>query len=547
MFSIVAYKVNFFLKLLSFIPKIKIYVWKRNYIKNINYLKFPDSSEYFKNRDLAYQQIKNIINDKKEKLSNNNHIYIYDYIGKILVLNIDYIIFKNTFKKVNKLNFKFYLLQNNIIKNIYNKKRETFSFYFRACYYLLKFTIFFLRCSIYSIKLNKIEHPDILYLRKKEYHDLSLFDNFKKSFNKKNINILGTIIFFSNKKKFNNFFYLGSFKNSSAILIKSFFSCILLFFPVLVELYRRKISSKIIYNMLTDLLLCRYIMYLDVKIITGVLVDKPIFSLLKLFKTDNKKICSLNEFFHFPPYPGFEFCNLDLYFSLNDMDCRTHNKLGGKINKFINSPFIRNNLISNSNGVSKDLLRLTKKYKKVILVLTSQVPESHYFNQSEDINDFLYKIYNESINFNELLFIIKEKKNELIHLDNEIYNKLKKSNNIYIINSKVPRNLEYNQFEDLLSIADLSISSVFVSTTNWQTISKKIPTISYSRYKLDTFMNEFKYLLVNETKLNEAIKYWLKIDKGNFEKFLHNFKNYTNISNEDGLKFIAKNIQKIID
>ena len=99
----------------------------------------------------------------------------------------------------------------------------------------------------------------------------------------------------------------------------------------------------------------------------------------------------------------------------------------------------------------------------------------------------------------------------------------------------------------MLSIADLSISSVFVSTTNWQTISKKIPTISYSRYKLDTFMNEFKYLLVNETKLNEAIKYWLKIDKGNFEKFLHNFKNYTNISNEDGLKFIAKNIQKIID
>ena len=84
--------------------------------------------------------------------------------------------------------------------------------------------------------------------------------------------------------------------------------------------------------------------------------------------------------------------------------------------------------------------------------------------------------------------------------------------------------MKYNQFEDLLSITDLSISSVFVSTTNWQSISKKIPSISYSRYNIDTFMNEFNYLLVDENKINEAIKYWLNIDKREFDNFLYNFK-----------------------
>ena len=70
MFSVVAYKYSFFLKLISFIPRIKIFVWQKTYIKKINHLKFPDSSEYFKNRNIAYQQIKNFIEDKTAKLSN---------------------------------------------------------------------------------------------------------------------------------------------------------------------------------------------------------------------------------------------------------------------------------------------------------------------------------------------------------------------------------------------------------------------------------------------------------------------------------------------
>ena len=399
---------------------------------------------------------------------------------------------------------------------------------------------------IYSIKLNKIEHPDILYLRKKEYHDLSLFDNFKNSFTDKNIKILATLIFFSNKKKFNNFYYLGSFKKSSAILFKSFIKVIILFFPILLEFYKRNISSRIIYYLLTDLLISKFIMSLNVKIITGVLVDKPIFSLLELFKKNNKKICSLNEFFHFSPYQGFEFCNLDVYYSLNDMDISAHNQLGGKIKKFINSPFIRSNLKSNSIGVSKDLIRLKKEFKSIILVLTSQVPVGHYFNQAEDINDFLEKIYDLSYNFKDSLFIIKEKKNELKYLDKKIYEKLHRSKNTYFIKSKIPRKLKFNQFEDLLSITDLSISSVFVSTTNWQSISKKIPSISYSRYNINSFMNDFEYLLVDKNKIDEAIKYWLNIDKKRFDKFLNNFRNYTNISNKDGLEFIAVNMQKIV-
>ena len=85
---------------------------------------------------------------------------------------------------------------------------------------------------------------------------------------------------------------------------------------------------------------------------------------MPLFKKERQLSCSLNEFFHFDPYQGFDYCNLDVYYSLNDMDFLTHNKSGGIINDNINTPFIRNNLKTNSNGISVNLKKINKKYNK---------------------------------------------------------------------------------------------------------------------------------------------------------------------------------------
>ena len=287
-------------------------------------------------------------------------------------------------------------------------------------------------------------------------------------------------------------------------------------------------------------------MSMNSKIITGVLVDKPIFSILGLFKKDHQTICSLNEFFHFHPYPGFDYCNLDVYYSLNSMDRISQNRIGGKIQQYVDVSFIRNQLKSNSYGISEELNKLSCNYKKTILILTSQIPNWHYFNQLEDVKVFVDSIIELSSLMTSYLFIIKEKKNELDSIEIDVLNKLKRRDNIYLIRSKIPRKLKYNQFEDLLKISHLTISSVFVSTTIWQSLSNNIPSIGFSRYSVNSFMNNFKFLNVGKNEIYEAVNYWLNISKVDFENFLNNLYLTSNISSKNGLKEISNSMEQIL-
>ena len=541
MISITAYKKNLILKFLSKIPFIKISTWQNSNDKNINQIKFPDSSLYFKNRDIASELVKNRIDKIKTKSKSTKLNYLYDYIGKVLLLNIDFIIFKKNIKNKNKN----IIIENNSIKNIINKKKEL-GYYFKIFFYLMRFFVFVFRIFLYSLKKNKVKHPDIIFLRKKEYYDLGLFETFKNKFTDKNIIVNGSIFIFSPKYNFNDFFYLSSYNKSSLLIIKSFFSILSLIPKIIFNINKKHINAHITYKIFIDLLLCKFVTSLDTKIFTGVLVDKPIFSLMELFKNDNQLICSLNEFFHFPPYPGFDYCNLDIYFSLNHLDVSCHNKLGGKIKKNINVPFIRNSLKPNSNGISKDLIKIQKKYEKNIVFLTSQIPSVHYFNQVEDLIFFIKNVIYLSNIFPTYLLIVKEKKNELNYLDKSLFNDLQNSKNIFLIRSIKPRKLKYNQFEDLLLISDLLVSSVFVSTTIWQGLSNKIPSISFTRYSNTSFMKEYKFLNVDKNNVVQAINYWLNISKYEFDSFLSELKLMTNISNEDGLKIISNKMNDLL-
>ena len=144
------------------------------------------------------------------------------------------------------------------------------------------------------------------------------------------------------------------------------------------------------------------------------------------------------------------------------------------------------------------------------------------------------------------LFIIKEKKNELDSIEIDVLNKLKRRDNIYLIRSKIPRKLKYNQFEDLLKISHLTISSVFVSTTIWQSLSNNIPSIGFSRYSVNSFMNNFKFLNVGKNEIYEAVNYWLNISKVDFENFLNNLYLTSNISSKNGLKEISNSMEQIL-
>ena len=183
MISIIAFKSTKILNIASYFPYFKIYIWKKITGKsNAIKIEFPDSSLYFENRNKASLEIEQIIKKGKGDIVNKNSLFIYDYIGKDLLLNIDYFIFKKFVKKiVKKDNYNFFL-ENIHISNIVNSKKE-FGFFIIFFYYFIKFCFFFLRSLFFTFKTSKIDHPHILFLRKKEYYDLGLFKNFKDRWN----------------------------------------------------------------------------------------------------------------------------------------------------------------------------------------------------------------------------------------------------------------------------------------------------------------------------------------------------------------------------
>ena len=232
---------------------------------------------------------------------------------------------------------------------------------------------------------------------------------------------------------------------------------------------------------------------------------------------------------------------------MNNYDKDSQNLIGGKIDNFKQVRFFRNYLKSNSKGISESLNITINKYDKVILILTSQIPKTYYWHQSEDLNEFISILLPFINNNKNFLFVIKEKKNELNNLETDFFNQILNLKNIYLIRSNKPRDLKYNQFEDLLKISDLSVSNVFCSTTIWQSLSNFIPAIAYSRYKIKTFMSKYENFLCDKYSLENSINYWLNINKNDFFIFLDKLKKETNISDENGMIDISNHLIELND
>ena len=110
-------------------------------------------------------------------------------------------------------------------------------------------------------------------------------------------------------------------------------------------------------------------------------------------------------------------------------------------------------------------------------------------------------------------FILKEKKGELNNLAKNTLNEFYQLENVYVIRSENPKLLKYNSFEDLLSISDITVSLFYASQTIWQSIGKKIPVLGINYVHINSIFSKIKYFEIKPEELEDAINYWLKIDK----------------------------------
>ena len=142
-----------------------------------------------------------------------------------------------------------------------------------------------------------------------------------------------------------------------------------------------------------------------------------------------------------------------------------------------------------------------------------------------------------------LVFIIlKGKKGELNYLSNKIRDEIENQNNIFIIDSEVPRALKNNQFEDLISVSDVLISMSHTSTTIWQFISNNKPAIAVNQNHPHSFLRDYDFLEVGLDQLYDAVTYWLHLSDNDWNDIKSNISKRVNLGNGEGITQVADDI-----
>ncbi len=548
---------NLISKIYFFLNK---YIFKKNYIfsqfiyyeKNKDYL--IDTKNFVETQNIAREIIYKSVNH-----INNFDEHTKNYIRKSYELGD----FLNKKQNISLVDFIVFLKKNNLNINDKNLKRVksyyknlfintnnffyTFFLSLNFIFYLLnlfKFFIFFLFAFFLIIisKKNITDDPEILFLRKKNYPDqnynrmLKLFNNDYKKYN-------GTNIIFKNNKNNDELNNLNNIKGSINNSIKSFIKTL---FVVLIKspyFLSNLIHPQIFYSYLRDTFISIYLSNLRSKVFFGILVDKPFFILLDRNKNNNQFTYSLNESFFYKPLRTFDYVHLDKYYSMNHIDQKMINEYGGNIKKYHNVPFFRKNIVNSySNGISDDLKHKISQFKKTILLAPIQYDRKRFLAWNEiDYKNFHYAVINLTIKNPEFLFIYKEKKGELDIFSNEEIENLKDISNLYLVRSKKPRYLKFNQFEDLLKISDCLISQSHTSTTIWQAINEMKYVIAINNCFEKSFLSEYGI----ETKLsslNNYFKKWSLMTSFQVNEKLHLIRKKVNINNVDGLSEVYSDL-----
>jgi len=522
--------------------------------KNKNSIKFVNTSNYTK---LIEESRKLVFNYFKSKESNfkDNKLKLLNYVLKYYDLNFtSFYVFVQSIKKNNSKISSKNIIADNVLKNIYynhhNKKISVNLFkIFSYIIIFFKFIFFFIKtifiCLITSPS-KKINHPQLLYLRKKDYADF-VFLTLQKYLKLKNLKAECFVINFSISNKKNNFHHLNHLKSSVTLSIKSFFLTFMEFIKLFSLFIKIDVNSKFVYEFLYSSYISFIISQINSQVITGILLDKPIFSLVYKNKK-NQILCSLNEAFMFKPFRYFDYCDLDIYFYMNEIDKKNINNYGGHIKNFYQIPFFRKNLLKqNYKGLSQELQNTLSKFDKKIVFAPSMASTIHFKPTSVEIIERAIEEFNKIIlHDKKILIIIKEKKGELENINQKLKKLIFNSKNFYTIRSFKPKLLQYNQFEEIIPNCDLLVTLTSTSTTVLQSLDNNIPFICLNDNHPFSFYKKYSNCEVRLKYFKEAVYYWLKLENNDLQNLLNKIKEDLNICKENGLNSAASVLDELL-
>ena len=529
---------------------LSLYEWEANEISlKGRVITFPDSSQYVALMEESRSDLHKFFS---EKFKSTFHKFTDTYFRKKYDIQyLDYYAFR---KQLNILlehkHEKCIIIGGGYNKNIFEKEIGSFFNYLFVpislfCGYWI---LFHYASKAYASTIffkGDVVPGDVLYLRKKVYPDLGMKNKLSRYLNQKKINCTGAFALYGPNPEKYDFNFLNGFRAASNNVCTSFFSGLSEIPSITLVKGKNSLFLGDVKEYIKNSFLARSIVALECKVIVGVLVDKPMFVLLSQYKSQYQKIMALNESFFYAPFRSFDYNILDVYFSLNELDSELQNKYGGHIGEIVPVEFIRKSLVSTSKGVSEGLRELITVYKKVAVATTMQVSETGFTQWSRiEVNKFVDAVIDSAIQNPSDLFILKGKKNELSYLSGEVLNRLNEQNNIFTIQSTKPRNLKFDQFEDLLQIANIVISMSHTSTTIWQAVAENIPVIAINDAHPPSFLADYELVEVNSENMASAYNAWFDLDAKARAGKLNELSGRVNIGESGGLSQIAEYITK---
>ena len=531
----------------------KVFVWGEHGFLSCAYenMTFPSAIKSVEYEPIARKKMAKYFTHFSNSWSKD--IYRRDYIAKTIDISLlDYYAFEETTRLSRSVEDQVKLVTPLIYQAISEckKSKVDISPIISYPFLLMRLTIRFLkdlyRCLIFK---SKTPVPDIIYYRKKVSPDLGEYPRLRKKLNIRGDDLLIGVypISSSVESKF-GCHYLNSFNGMSGNLIKAYFFTMKKSFFDLGFFYKNGINKKIFRKYLIDTYISNIFSRMEPKVICGVLVDKPLYVLFYKYKSLTTKIVSLNESFFFPPNRSFDYNHLDRYYAMNNIDEKMQNIHGGSIKSFKHVEFFRN-VPDRVNGISEELEEELKKYKHCILLLPAQTfveKTGFYYWASDELESFLKVSLDLSISMPDTLFIVKGKKGELRFLPNWFHELDQQNENIFVIHCDRPKELEKNRFEDLVSVADISISMALTSTTIWQTIARGKPVIAINRSMHESSLTKYKGFESNLTNLYSNIMYWKSLSNFEISESIKIIKKDFNIGKSDGLSEVALDLKKLI-
>jgi len=527
---------------------VNVYIWTTSrFIGRAEEVPFPEASFYVEIMEKARRKIDDYFSGYFEGLSD---AYIEDYLRKFYDLKmIEYTAFRHSVDQLFGDDAQVFIKDSTFQRVIYecNGGRSRL----RGVYLLLfaaANVLFIARSLLRNMRAtDKVAVEKVVYVRKKPYPDLGLRDIISEELEGEyGIKTVGAYIYDSSQREKLGNYFINAFEGSGARVKRASTRILQDAWLVAGIGSRNGLDYRMFMTLLADMYRANLVMLLDASIYFGVLVDKPMFILLSRYKNNQQKILGINESFMYPPFRSFDYNHLDVYYSMNEIDWGVQNRYGGEIKTHKNVDFFRKSLRTYAAGISDELKELYERYGNMVIAAPIQVSETGFTQWgAEELIGFIRGCVDLAKSNKDYLFVIKGKKNELSHLPSEMIEEMDKLENVFVIFSVKPRELKYNQFEDLLKYTTLLISMSHTSTTIWQALSNNIPVIAVNDVHSPSFLSEYDFLESRSDQLAAAFKYWTEKDPTELEVFIDQISDRVNLGSGAGLMQIANDISAI--